>query len=237
MSRLLRTSLVALVIPLASISAHAQPLITAFAGNETLEGCHNHNNVVATSTCLEFIIGLGIDGSGNLLIAAGHGAAVYRVDQSGVVTLLANGPECCSAFDVAADLSGKVLVTAAHHIYRLDPSGVIASVLSGYDLAGLASDGEGNLFASDKNTDTVLRIDAQGAVAVYPGNGRHGSSGDGGLATAAKFNAPRRLAVDADGKLYIGDFFNQRVRKVDPMGSLWFKEKVGCQITGQVKLS
>src|SRR5208283_3797031 len=47
------------------------------------------------------------------------------------------------------------------------------------------------------------------------GNGTIGFAGDGGLATAAEFNSPEGVAVDASGNLYIGDVDNQRIRAVN----------------------
>jgi hypothetical protein len=47
------------------------------------------------------------------------------------------------------------------------------------------------------------------------GNGTAGFSGDDGPATAAQLNSPRGIAVDAASNLYIAEFFNSRIRKVD----------------------
>ena len=53
---------------------------------------------------------------------------------------------------------------------------------------------------------------------VYAGEGPDGFgfSGDGGPATAAEFVFPDGVAVDASGRLSIADFFNDRIRQVDP---------------------
>ena len=45
-----------------------------------------------------------------------------------------------------------------------------------------------------------------------------GYSGDGGLATEARLNAPLGVAIDAAGNLYIADTGNLRVRKLGPDG-------------------
>ncbi len=43
-------------------------------------------------------------------------------------------------------------------------------------------------------------------------------SGDGGQATAAGLNNPVGLSFDAFGNLYIGDWINNRIRKVNTAG-------------------
>jgi len=47
------------------------------------------------------------------------------------------------------------------------------------------------------------------------GTGVAGGAGDGGLATAAQLNSATGVAVDGLGNLFIADFNNQRIRRVD----------------------
>ena len=60
----------------------------------------------------------------------------------------------------------------------------------------------------------------QGMIQTVAGNGIAGFSGDGGAATAASFNAPNILAVDANNNIYIGDGLNYRVRKLTTDGMI-----------------
>ena len=66
-------------------------------------------------------------------------------------------------------------------------------------------------------TDRVRRIDAHGIITTYAGTGQKGYSGDGGPATKATLNNPAGLAVDSEGALYISEYVNNRIRRVDPM--------------------
>ncbi len=43
-------------------------------------------------------------------------------------------------------------------------------------------------------------------------------AGDGGTAAEAKLNRPTGVAVAPDGSIYIADWFNSRIRKVDAAG-------------------
>jgi sugar lactone lactonase YvrE len=54
-----------------------------------------------------------------------------------------------------------------------------------------------------------------GIVSTVAGNGTAGYSGDGGAATSAALNAPNGIAVDNVGNLYISDWLNNRIRKID----------------------
>jgi NHL repeat len=60
-----------------------------------------------------------------------------------------------------------------------------------------------------------IRMIANGVITTVAGNGVQGYGGDGGPATEAMLNDPNSLAVDADGNLYISDYDNNVIRKVD----------------------
>ena len=70
---------------------------------------------------------------------------------------------------------------------------------------------------TEQTTFRVRKVDAAGTITTVAGNGI-GFSGDGGPAIQAKFGDLRGLAADQAGNLYIADYGNNRVRKVDPAG-------------------
>src|SRR5665213_1158316 len=88
--------------------------------------------------------------------------------------------------------------------------------------AGLAVDGVGNVYISDAFDGRIRKVDNTGKITTVAGNstspGLGAFSGDGGPATSAGLNSPTGVALDASGNMYIADYGNQRVRKVDTHG-------------------
>jgi len=59
-------------------------------------------------------------------------------------------------------------------------------------------------------------VDAgSGVITTLVGTGTSGFSGDGGPANVAKMAAPVGVSIDSAGNLYISDYSNNRIRKVD----------------------
>ena len=83
---------------------------------------------------------------------------------------------------------------------------------------GLAVDRAGNLYIADTSNHRIRKVDASGIIVTVAGSEIAGFSGDGGLATSARLNAPTGVAVDRAGNLYIADTYNNRIRKVNTAG-------------------
>ena len=83
---------------------------------------------------------------------------------------------------------------------------------------GLVFDSIGNLFMADHGNNLIRKIDTNGIITTFAGTGTGGYSGDGGLATSARFDTPTGLAFDKHGNLYVSDQYNYCVRKINTNG-------------------
>ena len=52
-------------------------------------------------------------------------------------------------------------------------------------------------------------------ITTVAGNGSIGYSGDGGPAPNAQFSNPISVALDAAGNMYVADYNNHRIRKIN----------------------
>jgi sugar lactone lactonase YvrE len=81
---------------------------------------------------------------------------------------------------------------------------------------GITVDAQGRIYLADTFNNRIRRIDpVAGLVTTVAGNGTAGFSGDGGDALAASLNQPRDLEFAPDGRLFIADTDNHRIRAVD----------------------
>lgn len=96
-------------------------------------------------------------------------------------------------------------------------NGGLATAAQINNVWGLNRDGADNLYIGEPGTDTVRKIDsATGAINVFSGTmSTDGSSGDGGLATAAQHDGPLDMAFDANGNLFVADYYNHVIRRID----------------------
>ena len=142
--------------------------------------------------------------------------------------------------DVLPDSAGNLYIadTSNNRIRKLSPDGVISTVAgtgtegfsgdSGPATAarlsfprGLALDEAGNLYIADRWNHRIRKVAPDGMISTVAGSGFSPFfRGNGIPATQADLYFPDRVAVDADGSLYIADTFNERVRKVAPDGMI-----------------
>jgi hypothetical protein len=86
---------------------------------------------------------------------------------------------------------------------------------------GLARLADGSILVADTTGNRVRRIATDGTISSVAGTGVAGSVGDGGPAVLAQVNAPRDIAVAADGTTwFIAETGGNRIRRVDAGGTI-----------------
>lgn len=87
-------------------------------------------------------------------------------------------------------------------------------------LPGLAADDSGNLYLAESANHRVVRVDGAGTSKTFAGTGAPGFNGNDRLATRARLNRPYDVEFGSEGRVYISDAGNARVRVVDQAGTI-----------------
>lgn len=85
--------------------------------------------------------------------------------------------------------------------------------------SGLALDRHGNLYVADTGNHAIRKVTAQGDVSTLAGDGVAGFAD--GIGRQARFDGPMGVAVDAQGRVYVADTWNDRIRVIEPDGRVW----------------
>ncbi len=80
---------------------------------------------------------------------------------------------------------------------------------------GVARRPDGELIVIDYQWHRIWRIDQDGILHAFAGDGIAGNSGDGGPAAEARFHHPHDLYQDSHCNLYLSDLGNHTIRRID----------------------
>ncbi len=81
---------------------------------------------------------------------------------------------------------------------------------------GIATDSSGDVFVADSGNNMIRKITPGGVVSTFAGSVTAGNVDATG--TAASFRAPRGMAFDTTGNLYVADSFNNTIRRITSAG-------------------
>jgi hypothetical protein len=88
-----------------------------------------------------------------------------------------------------------------------------------FDLpSGVAVDSSGNVFVADTTNNMIRMITMNGVVSTFAGSGASGHHD--AMGTSATFSAPKGVAVDVNGNVFVADTFNDTIRRIDTSGNV-----------------
>jgi sugar lactone lactonase YvrE len=162
-----------------------------------------------------YYVGASVSGSGSTsppaavgtytVVASFAGSSDYVAADSSPVT-----------FNITAVTPGQINTVAGTGDPGYSGDGGLATAAHVDQPFGIVIDSVGNIFIADIGENRVREVNhSTGVITTIAGNGTAGYSGDGGAATSAQLNNPAGLAVDNNGNLFIADFSNNRIRKVN----------------------
>ncbi|OQP44886.1 hypothetical protein A4H97_08810 [Niastella yeongjuensis] len=180
------------------------------------------------------------DDQGNVYVADNTSHRIRKVTAAGVVTTLAgdgtagyqDGNGTATKFrnpsGLTLDPDGNIIVADRlnHRIRKITPAGVVTTVAgagtSGLqegdaltakfaDPYGVEVDAAGNILVAELTNARIRQVSISGQVTTLAGSSAGFADG---LSNSAKFNQPTDLAVAADGKIYVAEVTNHRIRAI-----------------------
>ena len=188
-------------------------VVTTFAGS----GSSGNANGTGTAATFSNPTGLAIDANDNIYVTDYANHSIRKITSSSVVTTLAGPVGSTGTWGTTNGTGTSARFNYPYHV---------------------VIDSDENLYVSDFNNHKIRKITSSGVVTTYAGSGSAGSAN--GTGTAATFDNPRGLAIDANDNIYVADFDNHIIRKITPplqLGSDIDGEAAGDEFGSAVAVS
>lgn len=194
--------------------------------------------------------GVVVDRGGKIFFADRLNGRVRQIDAAGRIDTLAHAG-LVEPNGLALDASQTHLYiadVADHRVRVVDLATGALSTFAGTGEARHSGDGgpavkagifgaravafapDGSLYVMERQGSSIRRI-RDGRIETVGGTPTvRGYAGDGGEAAKAVFAAPKEMAVDGDGAIYVVDTENHAIRRIDP--KTWIVETIAGPATG-----
>lgn len=150
--------------------------------------------------------GVAVDPSGNVIVMDVGANKVLKLTQAGVVTTVAGTGSAGSA-----DGAGSAATFGSTGPY--DP--LHAAIQ--YGPAGIVVDKLGYMFVVDRGNNVIRMITPSGVVSTLAGQPGQTWGTANGTGSAARFDTPAHIAMDANANLYVTEDGNSDVRMLTPV--------------------
>lgn len=183
----------AILLLLTGLISRPQTIITV-AGNGTYG--NSGNGGPATAAQLAWPVDITSDNAGNIYIADQDNNVIRKVDAAGSISIF-----CGNGISGYSGDGGQALNAQLYHPGKM------------------CFDAFGNLFFTDQNGDLIRKIDKNGIISSFTTyNPIAGYSGDNGPVSAARFSSIAGISFDPSGNMFIADYGNHVIRKVNTVG-------------------
>jgi DNA-binding beta-propeller fold protein YncE len=159
------------------------------------------------------------DGSGRFSGDGGPASIAGLAEPNGLA--LDADHKCLFIADVAdhrvrvVDLESGVISTfAGTGEAKHDGDGGPATAAGIFGARAVAVAPDGSLYVMERQGSSIRRI-RNGIIETVAGTGARGYAGDSGDARNAVFNAPKEMALDAAGNIFVVDTENHAIRRID----------------------
>lgn len=209
-------------------------VVTTLAGS----GQPGRSNGSGAAASFEGLTGIAVGPGGDIfvaeaLVAQPEGAPntrIRKITPSGVVSTVIETYNSVNG-SLAVDNAGNLYFGNLTRVQKVTPNGVestYAGTVSGLSvpeqnggaadarfstIRDLVFDGSGNLFVVQFQTHRIRKIAPNGDTTNFAGTGSPGFVNGNG--TSASFNNPGQIAADQFGNLFVADFGNRAVRKIE----------------------
>lgn len=221
----------------------AQTLVSTLAGSGNV-GSANANGILASFN-LPTVVAL--DSFGNVFVVDRSNHKIRKITPDGTVTTFAgsgvsgaaDGIGTAASFrfpdGAAFDSQNNLFISdqSNHKIRKITQDGTVSTfagsgvigaadgigtAASFYYPAGMTVDANDNLLIADYGNNKIRKITPDGTVSSFAGTGVAGTLE--GTTLTAQFNGATGVCVDSFGNVFVADYYNNKIRKIDVLGNV-----------------